>query len=434
MGRQPFGLASPAAWLEREGCRVRCVDLSLDELPPDAVAAAELIAFHIPMHTATRLAARAVEVVRAANPRAHLCFYGLYAPLNEDYLRGLGAGTVLGGEFESGLVRLVRGLRLHDTQPPPVVSLERQEFLVPDRSGLPGLERYARLHLGDGREVTAGYTEASRGCRYLCRHCPVVPVYGGRFRIVQHAVVLEDVRQQVAAGAGHITFGDPDFLNGPGHAFAVVEALHREFPELTYDVGGRLDRLLATGCLFVTTAVEALDDRVLGILDKGHTRADFLAAVELARSVGLPLSPTFVTFTPWTTRQGYLELLETIRDLGLVDHVAPVQYAIRLLVTASSGLLEREDVRGLVGEFDADRLVWPWRHRDPRVDRLQEEVFRLVHEASHRGEERRDVFEKLWRLAHRSCERSVDGALKTAALDRAAPRATVPYMTEPWYC
>ena len=184
----------------------------------------------------------------------------------------------------------------------------------------------------------------------------------------------------------------------------------------------------------MTTAVEALDDDVLGILDKGHTGADFVRAVELARAVGLPLSPTFVAFTPWTTRQGYLELLETIRELALVDHVAPVQYAIRLLVTASSRLLERDDVRRLVESFDADRLVWPWRHPDPRVDRLQQDVFRLVHQASHRGEDRRGVFENVWRLALASCERSADGALKAAALDRAAPPATVPYMTEPWYC
>ena len=28
LGRQPFGLASPAAWLQRLGASVRCVDLS----------------------------------------------------------------------------------------------------------------------------------------------------------------------------------------------------------------------------------------------------------------------------------------------------------------------------------------------------------------------------------------------------------------------
>ena len=108
-----------------------------------------------------------------------------------------------------------------------------------------------------------GYTEATRGCKHLCRHCPVVPVYRGAFRIVQQDVVLEDIRQQVAAGAEHITFGDPDFFNGPGHAIPIVEALHREWPALTYDVTIKMEHLLkhrellpvlkATGCLFVTS-------------------------------------------------------------------------------------------------------------------------------------------------------------------------------------
>ena len=78
------------------------------------------------------------------------------------------------------------------------------------------LEKYARLTMPDGRTRTVGYTEASRGCKHLCRHCPIVPVYDGVFRVVDRDVVLEDIRQQVAAGAQHITFGDPDFFNGTG--------------------------------------------------------------------------------------------------------------------------------------------------------------------------------------------------------------------------
>ena len=48
--------------------------------------------------------------------------------------------------------------------------------------------------------------------------------------MVQREIVLADIRQQVAAGAQHITFGDPDFFNGPGHAIAIVEALARGIP------------------------------------------------------------------------------------------------------------------------------------------------------------------------------------------------------------
>jgi radical SAM superfamily enzyme YgiQ (UPF0313 family) len=221
-GHQPFGLASPAAWLTEAGARVSCLDLTRDPLDPELVAAADLVAFHLPMHTATRLAVQAVPEVRRINPRAELCFFGLYAPPNADLLESLGAVAVIGGEFEAELARLVeaKGRRTHRT----VVSLSRQRFLVPDRSGLPDLARYAQVRLADGSTRVAGYTEASRGCRHRCRHCPVVPVYDGRFRVVQPEVVLADIDQQVEAGARHVTFGDPDFWNGATHAMRVVDA------------------------------------------------------------------------------------------------------------------------------------------------------------------------------------------------------------------
>src|SRR5439155_1234828 len=101
-----------------------------------------------------------------------------------------------------------------------------------------------KLQLPDGSRRTVGYTEASRGCRHLCRHCPIVPIYNGQFRIVPVGVVLADVDAQVRAGAGHITFGDPDFFNGPTHALRVVERLHAAHPSVTYDVTIKVEHLL----------------------------------------------------------------------------------------------------------------------------------------------------------------------------------------------
>ena len=247
LGRQPFGLASAAAWAGDAGASVTCCDLAVEPLDLEAVAAADLIAFYVPMHTATRLASELASRVRTINPAAHLCFFGLYASVNEQYLRSIGGDTILGGEFEEGLRSLVARLSsprpgadavspgppqagsplARQPQLEPVVSLARQRFRVPDRSSLPPLDKYAHLTTGEGQHRTVGYTEATRGCKHLCRHCPVVPVYEGRFRVVQRDVVLEDVANQVASGAQHITFGDPDFLNGPAHAVAVVEALAR---------------------------------------------------------------------------------------------------------------------------------------------------------------------------------------------------------------
>ena len=411
LGHQPFGLASPARWLKRAGAKVHCVDLAVRPFTTatSILAQARLIALYVPMHTATRLAIEAIQRIKRLNPAAHLCAYGLYAPLNADYLQEVGVQTILGGEFEQGLVDLYHSLLAQQPIALPAVSLARQQFQVPDRSDLPPLAEYTQVHVGQGKARLAGYTEASRGCKHTCRHCPIVPVYNGRFRIIQQEIVLADIQQQVAAGARHITFGDPDFFNGPGHAIPLLETLHQEHPDMTYDVTIKIEHLLKykhflpvlrdTGCLFVTSAVEAIDDHILTMLNKGHTQADFMKVVALFREVGLVLNPTFVTFTPWTTAKSYAGLLATLDNLGLVEHVAPIQYAIRLLLPAGSKLLELAKVRELVKPFDNTALVYPWSHPDPRLDELYERVFRLVKANQKNGESRRIHFERVWQAA-----------------------------------
>src|SRR5262249_49989275 len=152
MGRQPFGLASPAAWLRQAGVTVVCQDLSRSRLDRQEIAAADVVAFYVPMHTATRIAAHVVQHVKTIKPRAHLCFYGLYAPMNEAFLRSLGAHTILGGELESVLLPLIRRQQAEQEsaaqQPEPVIPLKRQRFVVPARQALPPPFPYARLIMG----------------------------------------------------------------------------------------------------------------------------------------------------------------------------------------------------------------------------------------------------------------------------------------------
>jgi radical SAM superfamily enzyme YgiQ (UPF0313 family) len=452
LGRQPFGLTSPAAWLRREGHSVSCFDLSREPLDEVAVSAAQLIAFYVPMHTATRLAAELIAPVRQLNSFAHLCFYGLYAPVNEEYLRCLGVGTILGGEFEEGLVSLA--FRLAEAAPgnggptvqlEPVISLARQKFAVPDRAGMPDLAKYAHVMMPNGERRIAGSTEATRGCKHLCRHCPIVPVYNGAFRVVDRDVVLADIRQQVAAGAQHITFGDPDFFNGPAHSLAIVDAMHREFPGLSYDVtikiehlryhDAHLQTLRDTGCLFVISAVESVDDRVLEKFDKGHTRADFLAVAARFRELDMTLLPTFVPFTPWTTPENYADLLNVIGELGLTENVAPVQLAIRLLIPAGSHLMELPDVRALVGPFDSSALIFPWKHDDPQVEALCAEIPSLVQRGEKMKLSRTQIFTHILRAVRTLAEKS-GYALPSSQWSPSVGHAAkpVPYLDEPWYC
>ena len=428
LGRQPLGLASPAAWLRNEGVEVTCVDTSRDTLTDDQIGEAGLIAFYLPMHTATRLAAPLIARAGRVNASARLTAYGLYAPLNAAWLREQGV-TVLGPDAEADLLRLSKREPSVESREPNVES--RLRFIQPDRTALPPLARYASLQMPDGTRRVVGSTDATRGCKHLCRHCPIVPVYGGTFRAIPIDVVVGDVRAQVAAGAEHISFGDPDFFNGPTHARRIVEAVAKEFPRLTYDVTIKIEHILRhvdmlgllrdTGCLMITSAVESIEDEVLVKLRKGHTRADFIDAVGLCKQAGVTLAPTFVPFTPWTTIGGYVDLLEQLDALGLAEGVAPIQLAIRLLVTAESKLLELPDIRDVLDPFDAESLMFPWRHPDPGVDDLQRAVMQIVGGASHAS--RGDTFDRILTLA-------------TGTEDRPARAkgAMPPYMTEGWYC
>lgn len=458
LGRQPFGLASPAAWLRRAGVETTCVDTSRDRLTDEDVLAASVIAFYLPMHTATRLALPLIERARRLNPSALLWAYGLYAPLNAEWLRDRGVTQILGPEAEADLVELVRSEFSTPEVPFPTPGAQRPtpkrpcrpadsgslfqprvarlQFIKPDRGGLPALERYAALETSDGHRRVAGNTEASRGCKHVCRHCPVVPVYRGQFRIVPVDIVLADIRAQVESGAQHISFGDPDFFNGPTHAQRIVERVAAEFPGLTYDATIKIEHLLKqrrmlpvlreTGCLFVTSAVESIDDEVLRKLRKGHTRADFVEVVAACRAAGVALNPTLVPFTPWTTLDGYVALLDELHALAMQDAVAPVQLAIRLLVTATSPLLELPDVASATAGFDPASLTWPWHHDDRRVDELQTDVMRLV--AATSGHPRPPVFAAIRELAYAY-------AGHAPPLQEARPdNLPTPRLDEPWYC
>ena len=458
MGRQPFGLASPAAFLEEAGFDVACLDLSVQRLDRDAVERAALVAFYLPMHTAARIALDVLDKVVVWNPDAHVCLYGLYALASAKVMQQRGACTILGGEFEEGLVRLAQRIcppvqtspdQTLEYQPEtniegerqvePEISLKRQQFRTPSRNNLPALAEYAHLTTSNGTRRTVGYTETTRGCKHLCRHCPVVPIYGGQFRVIQPKVVLADIEQQVVAGAEHITFGDPDFLNGPKHAAKIVTTLHKRYPHLTYDVTVKVEHLLAypallstlreTGCVFVTSAIESVDNRVLEILDKGHTRDDFFEVVRLFREAGLALQPTFVAFTPWTTLDSYADLLSTLIELNMINNVPSIQLAIRLLIPAGSCLLEVPEVNRLIGEFEPRSLGYPWRHSDSRVDELQREIQTTIEHAT-ACTDRLEIFAQICELLGPRLEQPAPLPPVTTI----RPRATIPYLSEPWYC
>jgi radical SAM superfamily enzyme YgiQ (UPF0313 family) len=446
LGHQPLGAALPLAFLQRAGFAPDVLDIAVESFDAAKVAAARFAGISVPMHTALRLGVRVAERVREINPAATVCFYGLYAALNADYLLEHGGDYCIGGECETPLVALALALASGDGHAPIDGVIQRGEaarpflarlpFTVPARLPLPPLEKYARLeHRGEHRVV--GYVEASRGCLHLCTHCPIPPVYGGRFFIIPPDVVLEDIRRQVNAGATHITFGDPDFLNGPGHSLKVLRAAHTEFPRLTFDFTAKVEHVLERrqlfselgrlGCLFMVSAVESLSDQVLTILEKGHTRADVIEALRITRAAGIALRPTWVAFTPWTTLADYLEVLDFVEEYGLVDHVDPVQYTIRLLVPPGSYLLDRPAMKPFLGPLDQASFSYRWAHPDPRMDRLQKDVAALVEADARAGSDPALTFCRVKALAN-----GWDPAAARTMLP--CDRLRAPRLSEPWFC
>ncbi len=449
LGHQPLGIAWPAAVLAGRGHAPDTLDVSVEPFDPVKAARARLVAISVPMHTALRVGVTVAERVRAVNPGCHICFFGLYAWLNAEHLLAHGADSVIGGEPEQSLADLAAALAAGEPpRAPGIVTgpggapprLSRAPLVLPRRDSLPPLEKYSRLERGTRRELS-GHVEASRGCLHLCRHCPIPPVYGGRFFAVPREVVMGDIRQQVAAGATHITFGDPDFLNGPGQAIAVARGLHAEFPRITFDFTAKVEHLLrhrgllpelgALGCIFIVSAVESLSDIVLVHLAKGHTRRDVGEALAAVRGAGIAFRPTWVAFTPWTTLEDYGEMLDFVEREGLVDHVDPVQYSLRLLVPPGSLLLDAAALRPHLGGLAPGEFSHRWIHPDPRMDALQARVAALVAEAAGRGEDPAVTFDRAraaWAAA--AGLPAGPGVADRCRGDRQRP----PRLTEPWFC
>ena len=412
LGRQPFAVASALAGLHHAGFFPAVQDVSVDKLDVAALRRAKLVAISVPMHTALRLGTR---VAAQAASTAHVCFFGLYAELNAAHLRERHGDSVL--LDEARLVELAQSLE-RGSAGESSTALPLRAQPLPFRSALPVLEKYAQLETPAGNRLVAS-VEASRGCKHLCRHCPIVPVWKGRFIALDRDLILADIAQQLEQGATHVSFGDPDFLNGPTHALRLARELHQRWPAVTFDATVKIEHLLqhrallpelaASGCLFITSAVESLNDTVLRALDKGHDALDVEVAVRLTREAGLDLRPTFLPYTPWTEFKDLAALLDFIAAQEL--EVEPVQLSLRLLIPPGSRILE---VAGpWLGALDPAEFGYRWTHMDPRVDEQQ----RAVAQAVHAGATLDDL-------------RALLGSKRAPA----RPRHKITRLTEPWFC
>ncbi len=425
LGHEPLAVASPARRLVDAGHEVKALDLSVQPFAAEPVLWADRVAISVPMHTALRLARPVLEEVRSISPLVPTALYGLYAAVGLE--AGYPADAALVGEYETALLDWVTHASGGVT-----TDLTVGEYRAPVRGLVEGA--YASLETSGGLRK-AGYVETSHGCRHRCRHCPIPAVYDGRFRIVDAASVLEDIDYLATSGVEHITFGDPDFWNGPAHSMRILEEAHALHPELTFDVtikvehliGHRrlLPRLSAAGVLFVVSAFESTNESVLHSLDKGHTLEDMHVGLSLCRDAGVDVHPTWLPFTPWTALGDLAEIFGFLDAHQLFDITDPVQLGLRLLVPPGSLVLEVEDV--VWGEFDADGLSHTWTHPDDRVETLQAEVAWIAAAAADSGEDRSETLVRMWQAA-------LTASGEDPGRAQIQPGEVRARITEPWFC
>ena len=188
-----------------------------------------------------------------------------------------------------------------------------------------------------------------------------------------------------------------------------------------------MEDFAAAGCLFIVTAVESLNDKVLEILDKGHTRQDAVTAIQRVRQMGIAPRPTWVPFTPWETLEGFQQLLVWIETEDLIDYIDPVQYAIRLLIPPGSWLAQHPACLPYLGKLDEAALSYQWTHPDPRMDVLQREVARRVADDAAAAVDPAATFYRVQEIAHGRPQSNVASGFST---DRIRP----PRLTESWFC
>jgi radical SAM superfamily enzyme YgiQ (UPF0313 family) len=435
LGRQPVHVASPAAAIRAVGHDVQAIDLSVQGWEPEVVDWADAVAISTPMHTAMRLAEQVARSIKRRRPDIPVASYGLYAAAASDSHTEMPFDRAIVGEYEAALVAwLTDG----PNGQPISIHLDRGGFHTPDRSLLPPLEQYARLAVGTEQRLV-GAVEASHGCVHLCRHCPIPAVYQGRLRVVDAESVLADIDQQVAAGARHITFGDPDFLNGPAHALRIIREMHERHPSLTFDCTVKVEHILrhgrlweqfaSSGCLFVVSAFETTNDAVLEILDKGHTIDDAARAVHLLRDVGIDIRSSWLPFTPWTTRHDIESMFRFISAHDLVESTDPVQLGIRLLIPEGSLMLEIPELEEHLGPYDSEALSYAWSADDPEVDRLSATLVAIAEAGASSGQSVADTFLAQWLAV----VEGFDLDMPPDAIDQGATAAR-PKLTEPWFC
>ena len=395
LGNQPIQTASLHAFLKSYSYSPKVLDLSTQKINPKEVQNCNFIAISTPMHTSLTIAVEATKIIRKVNKECHICFYGDYADLNSKYLLKNIADSCLSGETQKSILEIINSIETSSKEVTEkkniyknsIRLIEKPDFRTPERSLLPTLSNYNKL-INDQTYITTAAVETSRGCKHQCLHCPITPIFKGRFFVVPKEIVLSDIKNLHSQGARHITFTDPDFLNGPKHSLRILREMNNLFPEMTFDFTAKVEHLInhkdiftelrQLGCLFIVTALESLNSKILRKLVKGHSKKDFLEILKISRENEISIRPSLIAFTPWTTPKDYIELLNFIEENELIYEIDPIQMSIRLLIPPKSSLLKLKDIRKHIVDFQPERFSHIWKHPNPKMEILNSNISAVV--------------------------------------------------------
>lgn len=434
LGHQPLVLGRLASAFESLGINHALLDNSISNLTfntkDDFLVDGDTLPTHliisVPMHTATQLGREIAKRARALfGNTIVIVAVGLYANV------AIATPELFDLAIPTGDIRKL--IEVLGIEVPEDI---RFNHLVPVRTSLPGISNYAHLIKSDEARLV-GYAETTTGCAHSCLHCPVPTVHNGKFKAVPAETVLRHIDQLHREGAQHITFGDPDFLNGPTHAIKIVREMHRKHPDLTFDATIKVEHILEhpniwqemgnLGLQFVVSAFEHSSDLILSKLAKGHTRADMVTALHILRDHGIEVRPSLLPFTPWTDRQSIIDLIEFVFEHELLESIDPVQFSIRLLIPLNSLLLSDPDLR--LGPWNSELLSFEWHNIDPQIDDLQLELSELAQEAEIKELSPQLTFTQIRNLIYSHFD-----LIPTPRSVPPSSQCTKPRLSESWFC
>lgn len=435
LGHQPQLAAVIAGLYEQSNLDYKVIDLSVETdmnklAPIESRAGSEIdtLICTVGMLTSAMLFRDVFRYLVNAEVHINRLFlYGLYASDLAREAEILGAGELIIRSAPTQ-TEIARDL---DLEP-----IDARRYF-PSRKRLGSLDRYKHVKVEGGKKVS-GYVETTGGCRHRCKHCPLPIHFNGKISVNPLMDVLADVEVQVAAGATHVTVGDPDFFNAPVHAMKFARELHKRFSDTTFDCTIKIEHLIKhnrylgelgqLGCTFITSAVESMSDEILDNLSKGHKRDEIYTAVSYVDNAGIDFHPSFVPFTPWTGKEDYEEILRFVYQMGMEGFVEPVQLAIKLLVPEASLLLSSKEFLPYKGSYSQETFSYLWSYREPAMAELELDVKARVQKGEDDNEPFDETFWDLWHITEVYLDREI---LLPRKLERKAMAVS---SSETWFC